>query len=171
MMSTIFSVSLFKRTYVLFNLCFALITLIVINLHSYASESSIEDHNNHKLRNSYTLSSFDSDSRDRYDPSHEYVNHAFPIEGQNIEELVNISSNLTGPIAGISGGGPAGLAAAIALKKKGLFSQVMVFEKRDTYSRVHMVNLTKHAILSLIQLDQEIFIRMLESQGGIYSKH
>ena len=62
----------------------------------------------------------------------------------------------------VIGAGPAGLASAIALKKANSFENVIVLEKRDKYTREQICNFTKHAILSMIDLEPRILIHLLE---------
>ena len=74
------------------------------------------------------------------------------------QEAINAKENT----AVIVGGGPAGLAAAIALKKSHSFDHVVVLEKREVYTRNQVANITKYALLSMIDLEPRILTHLLE---------
>ena len=72
----------------------------------------------------------------------------------------------------VVGAGPAGLASAIALKKSGNFQSIVVLEKRQSYSREQLVNISKHALLSMIELEPRILIHLLElGRSFLFEEH
>ena len=72
----------------------------------------------------------------------------------------------------VVGGGPAGLASAIALKKSKSFDKVIVLEKRNQYTREQIANISKHALLSMIELEPRILIHLLEiGRAFFYDEH
>ena len=62
----------------------------------------------------------------------------------------------------IAGAGPAGLARAIALKKINSNTNVVVLEKRSTYTRNQVANITKSALLSMVDLEPRILFHLMD---------
>ena len=93
----------------------------------------------------------------------------YKIISSKISEC-GLKSAISGKTAVVSGAGPAGLMAAILLKKSNRFDQVIVIEKRSEYSRTNMVEIKGATLLYLSKICMVTVEKLLQSNADIEKK-